>query len=87
MRPFDNNRQGAATRYAAESPTSRAPLWRLMRVIWSNYRFSLMTVAACIVVTSLTTLASTLFTRSLIDDYIAPLTAAATRRRCCASRL
>ena len=78
MRPFDNNRQGAATRYAAESPTSRAPLWRLMRVIWSNYRFSLMTVAACIVVTSLTTLASTLFTRSLIDDYIAPLTAAAT---------
>lgn len=46
---------------------------RLFRLVWRHYKWQLVAVAACIVVTSLTTLASTLFTRSLIDDYIMPL--------------
>lgn len=47
---------------------------RLVKYVLKNYRFSLVGVMVCIVVTSFTTLASTLFTRSLIDDYILPLT-------------
>lgn len=47
---------------------------RLVKYVLKNYRFSLVGVMLCIVVTSFTTLASTLFTRSLIDDYILPLT-------------
>ena len=47
---------------------------RLVKYVMKNYRFSLAAVMVCIVVTSFTTLASTLFTRSLIDDYILPLT-------------
>ena len=48
-------------------------LWRLFKIVMMNYKFSFLGVAACIVVTACTTLASTLFTRTLIDDYIAPL--------------
>ena len=43
----------------------------------SDYKFSILTVLVCIAITSVTTLASTLFTRTLIDDYIVPLTEAA----------
>ena len=51
----------------------RNTLWRLFKLVMKNYKFSFMGVAACIVVTACTTLASTLFTRTLIDDYITPL--------------
>lgn len=49
-------------------------LMRLTRLVFKHYKLSCATVVVCIVTTSLTTLASTLFTRSLIDDYIVPLT-------------
>ena len=49
-------------------------LLRLTRFVLKNYKFSFVTVAVCIVITAFTTLASTLFTRTLIDDYIVPLT-------------
>ncbi len=49
-------------------------LLRLTRYVLKNYRFSCITVAVCILITSVTTLTSTLFTRTLIDDYIVPLT-------------
>lgn len=49
-------------------------LLRLIRLVMSHYKFSLLTVAVCIVITAVTTLASTLFTRTLIDDYIVPMT-------------
>lgn len=52
----------------------RAVIWRLAKYVLSDYKFSILTVLVCIAVTSVTTLASTLFTRTLIDDYIAPLT-------------
>ena len=50
---------------------------RLLKMMLSDYKWSLLVVAACIIVTTLTTLTSTLFTRTLIDDYIAPLSVAA----------
>ena len=55
----------------------RAVIWRLTKYVLSDYKFSIITVLACIAITSVTTLASTLFTRTLIDDYIVPLTEAA----------
>ncbi|MBP5713584.1 MAG: ABC transporter ATP-binding protein [Prevotella sp.] len=56
------------------SKEQRAIIWRLTKYVLSNYKYSIITVLACIAITSVTTLASTLFTRTLIDDYITPLT-------------
>ena len=56
------------------SKEQRAVIWRLTKYVLSNYKYSIVTVLACIAITSVTTLASTLFTRTLIDDYITPLT-------------
>ena len=47
---------------------------RLFGFVLRHYKFSIVTVLACIVVSSITSLFSTLFTRTLIDDYITPLT-------------
>ena len=46
----------------------------MMRFVLKYYKWSIATVLVCIVVSSITSLASTLFTRTLIDDYIVPLT-------------
>ena len=54
----------------------RSTLWRLLSFILCNYRLSFVVVALCIMITSVTTLISNLFVRTLIDDYIAPLTQA-----------
>jgi ATP-binding cassette subfamily B protein len=56
------------------SKEQRAVIWRLTKYVLGNYKYSIITVLACIAITSVTTLASTLFTRTLIDDYIVPLT-------------
>ena len=56
------------------SKKQRAIIWRLTKYVLSNYKYSIITVLVCIAITSVTTLASTLFTRTLIDDYITPLT-------------
>ena len=56
------------------SKEQRAVIWRLTKYVLGNYKYSILTVLACIAITSVTTLASTLFTRTLIDDYIVPLT-------------
>ena len=50
---------------------------RMLKMLLGNYKWSLLLVAVCILVTTATTLTSTLFTRTLIDDYIAPLSVAA----------
>ena len=47
---------------------------RLFAFVLKNYKLSIVTVLVCIVVSSITSLFSTLFTRTLIDDYITPLT-------------
>ena len=53
---------------------TRNIIWRMARMVLKDYKFSIGVVLVCIVITSVTTLASTLFTRTLIDDYIVPLT-------------
>jgi len=55
------------------SKQQRAIIWRLTKYVLSNYKYTIGTVLVCIAITSVTTLASTLFTRTLIDDYIVPL--------------
>ena len=52
----------------------RSVLLRLTKYVLAHYRFSVLVVAACILVASVTTVVSTLFTKTLIDDYIVPLT-------------
>ena len=52
-------------------------VFRLFRYILKNYKVNFIVVLLCIVVSSLTSLASSLFTRNLIDDYITPMSAAA----------
>ena len=42
-----------------------------------HYKWMVLTVLVCIAISSVTSLASTLFTRTLIDDYIVPLVASA----------
>ena len=56
------------------SKEQRAVIWRLAKYVLADYKFSILTVLVCIAITSVTTLTSTLFTRTLIDDYIVPLT-------------
>ena len=53
----------------------RNTLWRLTKYVLKDYKFSISTVLVCIAITSVATLSSTLFTRTLIDDYIAPMVA------------
>ena len=52
-------------------------VWRLFKYIFRHYKVNIGIVLLCIVVSSLTSLASSLFTRTLIDDYITPLSAEA----------
>ena len=54
----------------------KATLLRLFRYVLKHYKWSVLTVLVCIVISSVTSLASTLFTKTLIDDYIIPLTQA-----------
>ena len=48
-------------------------VWRLFGFVFKNYKISIPFVVICIIVTSLTTLTSNLFTKTLIDDYITPM--------------
>ena len=53
----------------------RSTLIRLLRLVMKHYKWMVFTVLVCIAISSVTSLASTLFTRTLIDDYIVPLVA------------
>jgi len=46
---------------------------RLLRMLLKTYKVSFGVVLLCIAVSSVTSLASSLFTRTLIDDYITPM--------------
>ncbi len=54
--------------------TRKEVLMRLMRFVLRNYRISWGVVILCIIVSAVASLVSTLFIRSLIDDYVIPLT-------------
>ncbi len=49
-------------------------LGRVLGVMIRNYKFSLLVVVICILISALSILAMSLFMQSLIDDYIVPLT-------------
>lgn len=68
---------GGMRNHKVEAATNKkATLTRLLKYVLTNYKFSFAVVALCIVITSVTTLISNLFTRTLIDDYVVPLTQA-----------
>ena len=46
---------------------------RVFGYVFKSYKWSFLVVLVCILITSVTTLASTLFTKSLIDDYVVPM--------------
>ena len=72
-RSRDMRLQGASLGDLKNSKT----VWRMLGFVLKNYKAGFLVVMVCIVVSSLATLASTLFTRTLIDDYITPMTFAA----------
>ncbi len=49
------------------------PVMSIFRLAWKNYKLHFLLVIVCILVSSWATLQSTLFTQSLIDDYITPM--------------
>ena len=49
------------------------PLKRLIGYIWKDYKFQMLLVLACILLSSITGVIASLFLRTLIDSYIAPL--------------
>ncbi len=57
-------------------PSKRATITRMFAFVFSHYRWAIIVVLICVFVASLTSLVSSLFTKTLIDDYIVPLTQA-----------
>ena len=66
--------QGHNAGFQKATKQQKQVMMRLFAFVLKYYKFSILTVLACIVVSSITSLFSTLFTRTLIDDYITPLT-------------
>ncbi len=52
----------------------RATLLRMFSFVVKHYRWAIVIVLACVFVSSVTSLVSSLFTKTLMDDYIVPLT-------------
>ena len=73
MRMGMRTRPGEVFANNEKAKDRKGTLLRLLRFVMQYYRFSFLVVFACIIVSSVATLMSTLFTRTLIDDYIQPL--------------
>ena len=56
--------------------SKRATITRMLAFVVGHYRWAIAVVLLCVFVASLTSLVSSLFTKTLIDDYIVPLTQA-----------
>lgn len=56
------------------SKEQRATLLRMFTFVMKHYRWAIVVVLACVFISSITSLISSLFTKTLIDDYIVPLT-------------
>ena len=56
------------------SKEQRATLLRMFTFVIKHYRWAIVVVLACVFISSITSLISSLFTKTLIDDYIVPLT-------------
>ncbi len=73
MRMGMRTRPGEVFANNEKAKDRKGTLLRLLHFVMQHYRFSFLVVFACIIVSSVATLMSTLFTRTLIDDYIQPL--------------
>ena len=49
-------------------------LTRMFGFVFHHYKWAIVVVLACVLISSLTSLVSSLFIKTLIDDYIVPLT-------------
>ena len=56
------------------SKEQRATLQRMFNFVMKHYKWAIVVVLACVFISSITSLISSLFTKTLIDDYIVPLT-------------
>ena len=56
------------------SKEQRATLQRMFTFVMKHYRWAIVVVLVCVFISSITSLISSLFTKTLIDDYIVPLT-------------
>ena len=56
------------------SKEQRATLLRMFTFVMKHYRWAIVVVLACVFISSITSLISSLFTKTLIDNYIVPLT-------------
>ena len=71
---FGPQHQRTQAGFQHASKEQRQTLLRMMAFVWQHFKWQLLIVLLCILVSSLTSLVSSLFTRTLIDDYIVPLT-------------
>ncbi len=67
-------RERAQAGFQKVSKEQKTTLLRMVAFVWHYYKWQMMLVMACILVASLTSLVSSLFTRTLLDNYIVPLT-------------
>ena len=72
--PFGPQRQRGEAGFQKVSKEKRDVLLRMLSFVWHHYKWMLLVVLVCVLVASLTSLVSSLFTKTLIDDYIVPLT-------------
>ena len=71
---FGPQRERPQAGFQRASKEQRDVLLRMTAFVWHHYRWLMVVVLACVLVSSLTSLVSSLFTKTLIDDYIVPLT-------------
>ena len=74
--PAFGRAQRAQAGFQRASREQKDTLRRMTAFVWLHYRWLMLVVLVCVLVASLTSLVSSLFTRTLIDDYIIPLTQA-----------
>ena len=71
---FGPPRERAQAGFQKVDKEKRATLSRMFSFVFRHYKWSIAIVLACVLISSLTSLVSSLFTKTLIDDYIVPLT-------------
>ncbi|MBQ9678237.1 MAG: ABC transporter ATP-binding protein [Prevotella sp.] len=71
MNPY---RTRASATSMPKGEVKSATLLRMFSFVWHYYKWQMLIVLVCVLVASLTSLVSSLFTKTLIDDYIVPLT-------------
>ena len=72
--PFGGPRERSQAGFQKVDKEKRAILLRMFAFVFSHYKWAIVVVLSCVLISSITSLVSSLFTKVLIDDYIVPLT-------------